>query len=94
MRGCESTLVFCKNLAYIKLNTLRKIIAEGVFMNKKRNRYIHSDTVSAQNISNQGVECFDLINKYGTYNIQPTADTKNLFPTIAQGLPKREKDKK
>lgn len=63
-------------------------------MNKKRNRYIRSDTVSAQNISNQGVECFDLINKYGTYNIQPTADTKNLFPAIAQGLPKREKDKK
>lgn len=29
----------------------------------------------------------ELINKYGTYNIQPTADTVNRFPAIAQGLP-------
>ena len=32
-------------------------------------------------------DCADLINKYGTYNIQPTADTENLFPMIAPGLP-------
>ena len=32
----------------------------------------------------------DMVNKYGTYNIQPTADTKNLFPQISQGLPKRK----
>lgn len=31
---------------------------------------------------------YDLINKYGTYEIQPTADTPNDFPKIAQGLPK------
>lgn len=30
---------------------------------------------------------FDLVNEYGTYNIQPTADTDNLFPLIAPGLP-------
>lgn len=36
----------------------------------------------------------DLINKYGTYNIQPTADTKNLFPQISQGLPDQKKIKK
>ncbi|MBR4910359.1 MAG: hypothetical protein IKZ47_03430 [Clostridia bacterium] len=29
----------------------------------------------------------DMANKYGTYNIQPTADTENLFPEISQGLP-------
>ncbi len=28
---------------------------------------------------------FEMINKYGTYEIQPTADTDNIFPTIAQG---------
>ena len=28
---------------------------------------------------------FDMVNKYGTYEIQPTADTDNEFPTIAQG---------
>lgn len=32
-------------------------------------------------------DCADLINKYGTYNIQPTADTENLFPLIAHALP-------
>ena len=26
--------------------------------------------------------CFDLVNQYGTYNIQPTTDTENLFPLI------------
>ena len=30
----------------------------------------------------------DLINRYGTYNIQRTADTFNTFPAIAQGLPR------
>lgn len=29
---------------------------------------------------------------YGTYNIQPTADTENEYPAIAQGLSKRERD--
>ena len=31
----------------------------------------------------------DLINKYGTYEIQPTADSENVFPLIAPGLPKK-----
>ena len=29
-----------------------------------------------------------LVNEFGTYNIQPTADTDNAFPAIAQGLPR------
>lgn len=33
--------------------------------------------------------CFDMVNMYGTYNIQPTADTPNLFPLIGPGLPRR-----
>lgn len=33
-------------------------------------------------------DCLGLVNKYGTYNIQPTADADNLFPAIAQGLPR------
>ena len=32
----------------------------------------------------------DIVNKFGTYNIQPTADTKNLFPQISQGLPQQQ----
>ncbi len=31
----------------------------------------------------------DMVNQYGTYNIQPTADTENEFPAIAQGLGKK-----
>lgn len=31
----------------------------------------------------------ELINKYGTYEIQPTADTENLYPAIAQELGKK-----
>lgn len=33
----------------------------------------------------------DVINNYGTYNIQPTADTDNLYPMIAQGLAAQQK---
>ena len=35
----------------------------------------------------------DTVNKFGTYNIQPTADTKNLFPQISQSLPNQKKSK-
>lgn len=31
--------------------------------------------------------CEEMINTYGTYNIQPTANTENDFPAIAQGTP-------
>ena len=31
--------------------------------------------------------CFDLVNQYGTYNIQRTADTENTFPLISHALP-------
>lgn len=43
---------------------------------------------SSQPFFGQPDDCFELINRYGTYNIQPTADTKNIFPAIAQGLPR------
>lgn len=31
----------------------------------------------------------DVINKYGTYEVQATCGTENDFPMIAQGLPKQ-----
>ena len=34
---------------------------------------------------------YEMVNKYGTYEIQSTAETENSFPTIAQGLPKHRK---
>lgn len=36
--------------------------------------------------------CFDLINKYGTYNIQPTNEQENRFPAIMQELPEKWRD--
>ena len=36
----------------------------------------------------------DIINMYGTYNIQPTADTDDLFPLIAPGLPRQWRNMK
>lgn len=35
----------------------------------------------------------EMVNAYGTYNIQPTADNDNDFPAIAQGETKRIKER-
>ena len=35
-----------------------------------------------------GKNVFDLTNEYGTYEIQPTCDTENQYPLIAQGYNK------
>ena len=43
---------------------------------------------SSQPFFGQPDDCFDMVNQYGTYNIQKTADTDNPYPAIAQGLPK------
>lgn len=62
-------------------------------MKKERNK--KDDTqMSANAIHGQPVDVHDMLNKYGTYQIQPTADSENAFPKIAQGLPKKEKKKK
>ncbi len=34
----------------------------------------------------QPEDVFELINKYGTYNIQPTSDSGNEYPAVSQGL--------
>lgn len=33
----------------------------------------------------EGKNVFDLVNEYGTYEIQPTCDNENQYPMIAQG---------
>ena len=35
---------------------------------------------------------FDLVNMYGTYNIQPTSDTENAYPAIAAGVVRHPED--
>ena len=36
-------------------------------------------------------DSFDMVTKYGRCNVQPTNDTDNTFPAIAQGLAKKHK---
>lgn len=48
----------------------------------------HNLEISSTPILGQPENVSELINKYGTYNIQPTADSDNQYPTIAQGYPK------
>ena len=54
---------------------------------RKKERDVVTD-ISAEAIMSQPRDCFELINKYGTYEIQPTNDSDQDFPKIAQGLPK------
>ena len=35
----------------------------------------------------------EMVNKYGTYQIQPTAQAENAFPAVAHGFPKNGKIK-
>ena len=51
----------------------------------------YDETPSANPYFGQPEDCFDLINCYGTYNIQRTADSENQYPAIAQGLPREER---
>lgn len=51
-------------------------------------------TLSSNSYLEDPETVFDLINKYGTYEIQPTNSTEHAFPKIAQGLPKPENRKR
>ena len=52
----------------------------------KKNSYPDVPNPSAVPIHGQPENAWELVNKYGTYEIQPTADTADLFPAIAQGV--------
>lgn len=63
-------------------------------MSKNKKDYEIIDLVpSAHNVSAQPKNSIEQINKYGTYNIQPTNDSDNSFPKIAQGLAKPQNRK-
>lgn len=47
---------------------------------------MYSDDAQPENATEQ-------LNRYGTYNIQPTNNTDNTFPAIAQGLGKKEAER-
>ena len=59
---------------------------------KKRGKFPYVMDANSQPFFGQPDSCFEQVNRYGTYNIQPTADTDNTFPSIAQGLPRSLND--
>ena len=52
---------------------------------KKEKKTERAPSVLSQKATPETV--IDQVNNYGTYNIQPTADSENPFPAVAQGLP-------
>ena len=45
-------------------------------------------------IYGQPKDAFELVNKYGTYEIQPTNDSDNEYPAIAQGMSQKSKNER
>ena len=56
----------------------------------KKSKEINTE-ISSTSVIGEPETVFDMINKYGTYEIQPTADTDNEFPCIAQGSYRNQK---
>ena len=53
-------------------------------MNEQKRPLPHPDSgdPSIQPVPGEPVDVWDQINKYGTYEVQDTTDTDNVFPTI------------
>ena len=60
-------------------------------MNEKYENYINPLEERITYIPDNPETPSEMLNKYGTYEIQPTGETDNEFPTISQGLPKSAK---
>ena len=60
-------------------------------MSKDKEKPKMNTQLPADAVMGQPESCFELINKYGTYEIQPTADSGNKYPAISQGLSKKAK---
>lgn len=64
-----------------------------VVIKKDKNKKVDIE-ISANAVAGQPENVFELINKYGTYEIQPTDDSDNKFPTISQGRVGKPLDEK
>ena len=60
-------------------------------MDKENKNYINQLEERVTYIPDNPETPSEMVNKYGTYEIQPTGETDNEFPTIAQGLPQNAK---
>lgn len=63
-------------------------------MKRKKRGLADDPNPAADPVIGPPEDCWDMVNKYGTYNIQDTAATPNALPAIAQGLPRKGKGKK
>ena len=52
-------------------------------MKKEKNKPVTD--VSSVPVMGMPETAFDMVNRYGTYNIQSTAETENAYPAVAQG---------
>ena len=60
---------------------------------KDKHKLPHDATPDVHEFAAPPEDIHDLINGWGTYNIQATSKTENLFPLIGPGLPKKWKDR-
>ena len=56
---------------------------------KKAPGFPYDATPDVHRFQGNADSCFDMVNQYGTYEVQRTNDTENMFPMIAQALPKK-----
>lgn len=55
---------------------------------KKRKFTGQVPDISSEPTGGMPETAFEMVNRYGTYEIQATADTENMYPAIAQGYHK------
>ena len=60
-------------------------------MKQKKNEF--NTELSVEKFTRNPETVDEMLNSYGTYNIQPTAVNENDFPAIAQGENKRMKER-
>ena len=61
-------------------------------MSKPRKPFPHDATPDVHDFSSPPQNVKELINMYGTYNVQRNTDTENVFPLISHALPEQWKD--
>lgn len=59
-------------------------------MKNKKDKNIITE-ISSNAVHGNPEDVFGMLNKYGTYEIQPTSDTENTFPLISSGLADKTK---
>ena len=51
-------------------------------MNEKKRPLPHPDETAVTPVLGEPVDVWEQVNKYGTYEVQDTVETDNVFPTI------------